>query len=181
MPIETASYISQLVPANPPGGDSRSTADDHLRLIKQVLQTQFPNLGAAAVNATAALLNSLGVTQATSDNSTNTATTAFVQAVVASISPTTGIPVYSGVSGTSVTATAGQHLGLNNVAATAVTLPASPSAGQMVWITPKNGLKTNTVLRNGNKIMAIADDITLTNPNATYCFRYLDATDGWRF
>ncbi len=66
MGLEVATYISQLLPANPVGGvDNYSTADDHLRLIKQVLQNQFPNLGAAAMNATAAQLNFMvGVTSA---------------------------------------------------------------------------------------------------------------------
>lgn len=57
MPIETASYISQLVDTNPAGTDERKTADDHLRLIKAVLSAQFPNFTAAAVNATVSELN----------------------------------------------------------------------------------------------------------------------------
>lgn len=59
MGLEAASYISQLDTANPGGSDAYSTADDHLRLIKAVLKTQFPNLGAAAVSPTAAELNVL--------------------------------------------------------------------------------------------------------------------------
>ena len=64
MGLETASFISELNVANPVGGvDSYSSADDHLRLIKTVLKTQFPNLGAAAVNPTVTELNHLvGVT-----------------------------------------------------------------------------------------------------------------------
>jgi len=54
MPVETASYISQLVPANPASDDALATTQNHLQLIKTVLQTQFPNLGAAAVAAAAA-------------------------------------------------------------------------------------------------------------------------------
>ncbi len=54
MPLETATYISQLVPANPASDDALETAQNHLQLIKSVLQAQFPNLGAAAVTATAA-------------------------------------------------------------------------------------------------------------------------------
>lgn len=44
MGLETATYISQLVPANPPGTDAVSQGDDHLRMIKQVLQNSFPSL-----------------------------------------------------------------------------------------------------------------------------------------
>lgn len=57
MALETASYISQLVSTNPTATDPKSQGDNHLRLLKTVLQTQFPNLGAAAVTSTAAEIN----------------------------------------------------------------------------------------------------------------------------
>ena len=44
MPLESASYIHQLEPANPAGTDQMKQADDHLRLIKQTLRNTFPNL-----------------------------------------------------------------------------------------------------------------------------------------
>ena len=47
MTVESASFISGLVPAYPPGSDSISEGDDHLRLIKSVLQGTFPNANAA--------------------------------------------------------------------------------------------------------------------------------------
>lgn len=60
MTVESASYISQLNTAYPASGDNISEGDDHLRLIKSVLQTQFPNLSTTAVNPTAAQMNKLG-------------------------------------------------------------------------------------------------------------------------
>ena len=63
MGLESASYISELVDTNPVVGDPVGEGDDHLRLIKTVLQTQFPNLTAGAVNTTQTELNLLdGVT-----------------------------------------------------------------------------------------------------------------------
>ena len=59
MGLETATYISQLVDTNPTSSDPVSQGDDHLRLIKSVLQDQFTTLGAAAVTTTAAELNLL--------------------------------------------------------------------------------------------------------------------------
>ena len=59
MGLETATYISQLVDTNPTSSDPVSQGDDHLRLIKEVLQAQFTTLGAAAVTTTAAELNLL--------------------------------------------------------------------------------------------------------------------------
>ena len=63
MGVESASYISQLVDTNPLVSDAVGQGDDHLRLIKTVLQTQFPNLTAGAVNTTQTEMNLLdGVT-----------------------------------------------------------------------------------------------------------------------
>ena len=59
MGLETASYITELNSANPTGSDFKSQGDNHMRLIKSVLKTQFPNLGTAAVTATAAQLNAI--------------------------------------------------------------------------------------------------------------------------
>ena len=44
MAIESASYISGLVAANPPGTDVISEGDNHLRLIKNVLKTSLPDV-----------------------------------------------------------------------------------------------------------------------------------------
>jgi hypothetical protein len=60
MTVESASYISQLNTANPGASDNISEGDDHLRLIKSVLKTQFPNTGTVAVTQTTAQMNKLG-------------------------------------------------------------------------------------------------------------------------
>ncbi len=57
MPLETAQFISELVATNPLGTDPKAQGDDHLRLVKDVLQKQFPNFEAAAVDTTVARLN----------------------------------------------------------------------------------------------------------------------------
>jgi hypothetical protein len=43
MPVETATYVSQLSAADPVHTDGLNQADSHLRLIKQTLQATFPN------------------------------------------------------------------------------------------------------------------------------------------
>jgi hypothetical protein len=58
MPLETGDYISDLVETNPPGTDPVSQGDDHLRLIKHVLKTTFPNID-GPVNLTDEELNGL--------------------------------------------------------------------------------------------------------------------------
>jgi hypothetical protein len=43
MAVEVATYVSDLSLSDPPGTDLRKQGDDHLRLIKAVLQASFPN------------------------------------------------------------------------------------------------------------------------------------------
>lgn len=43
MGLETATYISGLTSSWPPSGDPKNQGDDHIRLIKAVLQSTFPN------------------------------------------------------------------------------------------------------------------------------------------
>ena len=42
MTIESATTISTLDPNNPAGGDDRKEGDNHIRMLKEVLQTCFP-------------------------------------------------------------------------------------------------------------------------------------------
>lgn len=44
MAIESATYLSDLNVANPPGSDPVGQADDHIRLLKSVLKSTFPNI-----------------------------------------------------------------------------------------------------------------------------------------
>ncbi|CAI1769788.1 Uncharacterised protein [Serratia quinivorans] len=58
MPLESAQYINTLQPDWPLGSDPESAGDDHLRMIKQVLQNTFPSV-TAAVTTTAEHLNNV--------------------------------------------------------------------------------------------------------------------------
>lgn len=51
MPLETATYINQLVATNPPDTDPEGQGAAHLRLIKTVLTTTFPTTTAEALVA----------------------------------------------------------------------------------------------------------------------------------
>jgi hypothetical protein len=91
-----------------------------------------------------------------------------------------GLPTVDVTSSTSFTAAAGYHYILRG-GATTVTLPASPSAGNVVWVTVANGLTTNVVARNGTNIQGLAENLTLDGPYAAVQLRYSDATMGWVF
>lgn len=56
MPAENASYINQLKPNQPQGGESISEGDDHLRVIKEAVVGSFPQIG-GTVNTTHGDLN----------------------------------------------------------------------------------------------------------------------------
>lgn len=58
MPVESATYISQLVAANPTSTDPINQGDNHIRLLKSVLKSTFPNL-TGAITATQEQLNQL--------------------------------------------------------------------------------------------------------------------------
>lgn len=61
MTVESATYISDFVPGNTHGGSDAGEGDDHLALIKDVLQSTFPGIS-GAVTATHAELNYLDLT-----------------------------------------------------------------------------------------------------------------------
>lgn len=90
-------------------------------------------------------------------------------------------PALVTVSGTSATAQAFGHYLLTNASATTLTLPASPAAGDLIWVTALNGRYDNVLGRNAKLIMGLAEDCTLDNPNPTYALRFIDNTYGWRF
>jgi hypothetical protein len=92
-----------------------------------------------------------------------------------------GLPAMNIVSGTTQTATANNHYVLTNASATTVTLPASPAAGDVVWITVSNGRVDNVVARNGQNINSLAENMTINSAYAGVQLRYADATRGWVF
>lgn len=61
MPLETATYINDLVTSNPAASDGLNQADDHMRLIKSVLKNTFPG-ASAPLTATSGPGGSLGAT-----------------------------------------------------------------------------------------------------------------------
>jgi hypothetical protein len=90
-----------------------------------------------------------------------------------------GTPSLNIVSGTTQSAVPNSHYVLTNVSSTTVSLPASPSAGDLVWVTVENGRTDNVIARNGQKIESIADDLLLDDMQASLQLRYVNATIGW--
>lgn len=58
MPVESATYITDFVSTNPDPADQKRFGDEHLRMIKSVLQNTLPNAN-AAITVTPTELNYL--------------------------------------------------------------------------------------------------------------------------
>lgn len=91
MALETATYISQLVSANPAVGDATGQGDDHLRLLKAVLQTQFPAFTAAALASSNAQLDAAVATVTGTASSVMLAGTVTAPGIAVAGSLTTGL------------------------------------------------------------------------------------------
>jgi len=118
-----------------------------------------------------------GITASPGTNTTELATTAFVQTAMS-----TGQALLGG----SVTVASGHKTLVANEFCTAVTsgitltLPASPASGTTVGISIAGTFTNTLVARNFEHIMGIADDLTIDNGNISVLLKYVDATRGWR-
>jgi hypothetical protein len=143
MALETGTYISDLVPTNPDPTDSESYGAQHLQLIKATLKNTFAGI-TGAVTVIQADLNAVQgasttgatfhvVTQPVSDNSTNAASTAYVNqkafqaALPAQGGSTGGVLTTNGSAASWVANTSG----LNGQVLT-------NNAGNVVWAPPAN-------------------------------------------
>ena len=57
MPLESATYISDLIATNPDGEDQGKFGDDHIRMLKSTLLATFPNITGAVTKTHTALNN----------------------------------------------------------------------------------------------------------------------------
>lgn len=82
------------------------------------------------------------------------------------------------VAGVTATAATGSHYVATNVASTTLTLPLVPASGDTVWVSFMNGLTTNTIARNGNTVMGLAEDLSVDSVGQTIQLRYINSD--WR-
>jgi hypothetical protein len=90
-----------------------------------------------------------------------------------------GLPPVTVSNTTTISAVAGNHYVLTAASLTTVTLPASPTISDTIYVTVANGLTTNVVARNGKPIQGIAEDMTLDTQYASAQLRFTDDTNGW--
>lgn len=93
-----------------------------------------------------------------------------------------GLPAVVVTASTAITAAANFHYVLTAGTAATVTLPASPTISDTIYVTVGNGLVTNVIARNGKNIQGLAEDVTLNAQYASVQLRFTaDATEGWIF
>jgi hypothetical protein len=90
-----------------------------------------------------------------------------------------GLPTVTVTASTAITAAVNFHYVLTAATTATVTLPASPTISDTIYVTVANGLVTNVVARNGKNIQGLAEDLTLNSAYASAQLRYSDATEGW--
>lgn len=90
-----------------------------------------------------------------------------------------GLPEVVVTASTAITAAVNFHYVLTAATTATVTLPASPTISDTIYVTVANGLTTNVVARNGQNIQGLAEDMTIDNPYGSAQLRFSDATEGW--
>jgi hypothetical protein len=153
------------------------------------VKTAYDNANAAYDKANAAMPVSggtftgavSGLTAASGTNTTELATTAFVQAAISGMPTAT-----SELLGGTVTVASGSKTLANNEFCTVITsgltltLPLSPAAGNTVGVSIAGSFTDTTVSGNGENIMSLAENLTIDRGDVTVLLRYVDATRGWR-
>lgn len=207
MAVDSATTIAGFDTSKPTASDLKSEGDDNLRHIKTVLKTCFPAVAGAVAASDVELSYVDGVTSsiqtqldakaplaspaltgtptaptaAAGTNTTQIATMAALQTAVAGATGSTGLLTPSASNSAAVALTSGQHdFASYSSGAVTWTLPASPSFGATVAVTPLNDRTDNVLARNGSNIMGLAEDMTIDNANATVTVRYSGASKGWR-
>lgn len=189
-PLANPTFTGTVVlPASTSIGTISSTELGYVDGVTSPIQTQLNAKGAITGQAWTGSHDFTGgsiivPTATAGDNSTKAASTAFVAGVAFS----SALPGIGGsafkftandgsvalwrypylfsdtVTGTSVSAVAGKRYRLQNAAATTVTLPASPSDGDVVGVASLNRRKDNVIARNGQNICGLAENMTIGNP-----------------
>jgi len=90
-----------------------------------------------------------------------------------------GLPAVIVTSSTAISAVAGNHYILTATSTATVTLPASPTISDTIYVTNAGSLTTNVIARNGKPIQGIAEDMTLNSLYASAQLRFTNDTVGW--
>lgn len=137
--------------------------------------------GGAPSNGQLLIGNGTGLTRSTLTAGTGISVTNATGSITIAASGG-GLPAVVVTASTAITAAANFHYVLTAGTAATVTLPASPTISDTIYVTVGNGLVTNVIARNGKNIQGLAEDVTLNAQYASVQLRFTnDATEGWVF
>jgi hypothetical protein len=89
MGLETATYVKDLVPTNPTTSDFVSQGDDHIRMLKSVLQSTFPSLCGPGLPTVGGTANAITLTYSTAPGSNLPGEIIYFTPTAANTGPTT--------------------------------------------------------------------------------------------
>jgi hypothetical protein len=172
MTLETGNFISDLAPANPTSTDPKSQGDDHLRLLKTVLQDSFNGTGMILVTGTdAGTANNFVVTLATQPGTVSAYSTGMIVMFYAATTNTGASTININAFGAKTLVGAnGEALIAGDIAATGLVL--ARYDGTQFWLITGN----NKVGRNGGSITGTLTVTGTINGSPTVVFD--DATLG---
>lgn len=155
---------------------------NHTVGLTSAAQTQINTKGAIAGQTWTGTHNYTGATitvptQSGSDNSSNAASTAQVQAAIASVNTQTTLSA-SIATGTSVTLSPGQHVICTNTSAVTVTLTGTWSFASAGRVTFTNSSYANVIDPGSMKIFGVSGTRTVNAKNSSPTFTYVDASTG---
>lgn len=137
---------------------------------------------ATSHNSIAILLNGIERFSASSSGTlvdgSQVITAANLAAVASSIGATMAMPVVVVSSIVQQAAVNTRYVLINTSAATTLTLPVSPAAGDTVVIFNRTGRLDLTIARNGNLIQGIPEDM-IVDINANFEVTFISASIGW--
>ena len=133
----------------------------------------------SASNGQLLIGNGSGFALSTLTAGTGVSITNSAGSITISTGTTTGLPTVTVTASTAISASAGVNYILTGASAVTVTLPASPTISDTIYVTVANSLTTNVIARNGKPIQAIAEDMTLNSRYASAQLRFTDNTVGW--
>jgi len=160
MGLESASYPTQLVLTNPAGGDLKSTVDDHIRLVKTVIQTTFPNVSGPVTLTHTQINTSYALASADAATASAAAVSATASASAAAASASAASTSQSSASGSASSATAS--------AAAAAASAASIAGGPVASVNGMTGVVTGVLTQTGG--------VTYYNSNTTNALSYTNGT-----
>lgn len=134
--------------------------------------------GGAPTNGQLLIGNGSGLTRSTLTAGTGISVTNATGSITIAASGG-GLPAVSVQNTTAITAAANFHYILTAASATIVTLPASPTISDTIYVTVANSLTINEISNNGKPIQGISESLVLNTIYASVQLRFTDNTEGW--